>query len=86
MKYLEKFRLDKKTAFILGGSGLIGSEIVKATLEAGARVVVLEKNFNKKLNFQKKILNMKNLMFHLRIKLRSNTKKYKKNMAPQIFL
>ena len=34
MKYLEKFRLDKKIAFILGGSGLIGSEIVKATLDS----------------------------------------------------
>ena len=54
MKYLEKFKLGKKTAFILGGSGLIGREIVRATHEAGAKVVVLEKNFNKKINFQGK--------------------------------
>ena len=54
MKYLEKFKLNKKTAFILGGSGLIGSEIVKAIHEAGAKVIVLEKNFSKSQNFQEK--------------------------------
>lgn len=87
MKYLEKFRLDKKTAFILGGSGLIGSEIVKATLEAGARVVVLEKNFNKKLNFQKKNIKYEKFDVSSPNKIEKQYKKIQKKYGtPDIFI
>ena len=54
MTYLEKFKITNKLVFVLGGAGLIGKEITKAMLDAGAKVVVLEK---KKLNFTKKKVN-----------------------------
>ena len=34
--YLHKFRLDKKSAYVIGGLGLIGKEISKAYAMAGA--------------------------------------------------
>jgi len=40
--YLQKFRLDGKTAFVVGGLGLIGKEVSTALAVAGARVVVLD--------------------------------------------
>lgn len=61
--YLDKFKLSNKIAFITGGYGLLGSEIVKAFLDAEAKVVVLgldkkkftecasKKKFNKKKVF-----------------------------------
>ena len=42
MNYLDKFRLDRKVAFITGGVGLIGMEVTKALADAGAKVVVLD--------------------------------------------
>ena len=35
--YLQKFRLDKKTAFVVGGLGLIGREVSTAFTMAGAK-------------------------------------------------
>ena len=40
--YLQKFRLNGKTAFIVGGLGLIGKEVSTALSVAGANVVVLD--------------------------------------------
>jgi len=42
VNYLDKFRLDRKVAFITGGVGLIGMEVTKALADAGAKVVVLD--------------------------------------------
>jgi len=47
MTYLEKFKITNKLVFVLGGAGLIGKEITEAMLDAGAKVVVLEKFFFK---------------------------------------
>ncbi len=41
---LEKFRLDGQTALVTGGTGLYGSLISKALLEAGARVIVTSRD------------------------------------------
>lgn len=45
--YLDKFRLDKKVAFVTGGAGLIGTEVTKALADAGAKVVILDINKEK---------------------------------------
>ena len=43
MNYKNIFRLDKKLAFVLGGSGYIGQEVVNGLLTSGAKVVVMDK-------------------------------------------
>jgi len=40
--YLNKFRLDNKTALVVGGMGLIGKEVVKAFALAGAKTLILD--------------------------------------------
>ena len=40
--YLQKFRLDGKTAYIVGGLGLIGKEVSTALAVAGAKIVILD--------------------------------------------
>lgn len=40
----EKFSLKNKTAFVSGGAGLIGKEVVRALGEAGAKVILLDVN------------------------------------------
>lgn len=40
--YLKKFRLDQKTAFVVGGLGLIGREVSTAFALAGADTVILD--------------------------------------------
>ena len=35
--YLAKYNLKNKKAFVLGGSGLIGSEIIKLLLESSVK-------------------------------------------------
>jgi len=44
---LDNFNLLKKTVFIVGSNGLIGSEIVNACLDAGARIVCFDIKKNK---------------------------------------
>lgn len=41
-KYLENYNLSNKIAFVVGGSGQIGSEVVNALLECNANVFVLD--------------------------------------------
>jgi NAD(P)-dependent dehydrogenase (short-subunit alcohol dehydrogenase family) len=40
--YSEKFRLDEKTAFVIGGVGLIGQEVSTAFALAGADTLILD--------------------------------------------
>ena len=45
MDYLKNlFNLENKLAVITGGSGILGSEMAKGLLQAGARVVILGRN------------------------------------------
>jgi len=44
MDYREKFFLHGKTCYVLGGSGLIGSEICKSFLDFEAKVVCLDQS------------------------------------------
>jgi NAD(P)-dependent dehydrogenase (short-subunit alcohol dehydrogenase family) len=45
MEYLKSvFNLDNKVAVITGGSGIIGSEVAKGLLSAGAKVVLLARD------------------------------------------
>ena len=46
--YIDKFSLKGKTAFVTGGLGLIGSEISKGLVDAGAKVVILGKQSKRK--------------------------------------
>lgn len=46
-KYLDKFSLKDKIAFIFGGAGLIGEEIAQALASAGAELVLLDVNSKK---------------------------------------
>ena len=49
MKKNNLFNLKKKTAFVFGGNGLLGKEISKILNIHGAKVVVLDLNFDKKI-------------------------------------
>ncbi len=42
--YMEKFKLNNKTAMVCGGNGLIGKQLTIALAQAGAKVVVLDIN------------------------------------------
>ena len=53
--YLNKFSLKNKKAFVIGGSGLLGSEIIEALVSASANVINLDKNKKKIVRFEKKI-------------------------------
>ena len=43
MSYIKKFSLKNKTAFVVGGFGLIGNEVSLALAELGSNVIVLDK-------------------------------------------
>ena len=42
MSYLNKIKLNNKKVYILGGFGLIGSQVVKNVLSVGAKVIILD--------------------------------------------
>ena len=53
--YKKKFENKNKVAFIIGGSGLIGTECVAILQMSGAKIIILDKNKNSNfLNFIKK--------------------------------
>lgn len=43
--YLEKFRLDGKTAVVTGGAGILGQQFCSGLADAGANVAVVDINF-----------------------------------------
>ena len=75
--YKNLFRLKNKNAFVLGGSGLIGKEIVKGLYQLGATVTILDKKNTikeKNINFLKFDLTSKNFDLKLN-KILDKTKK-----------
>ena len=89
--YLEKFSLKKKRAFIFGGCGLIGQEVTKIFIAAGANTYVFDDDYSEGKKLEKKfkknnfhfvrgnIANTKNI--------NSNFKRYIKNFGcPDIFV
>ena len=87
-KKLVKFNLKSKKVFIVGGSGLLGNEIIKLLLENYASVINLDivdkkkdltKKYLKNYNFQKfDISDLENLD--------KNIEHITKNLVAQIFL
>jgi len=56
MSYLNKIKLNNKKVYILGGFGLIGSQVVKNVLSVGAKVIILDvvkKPIQKNVQFEK---------------------------------
>ena len=53
--YLKKFRLDGKTAFVIGGLGFIGREVSVAFSSAGAKTINLDLGSEKVLAFEKEV-------------------------------
>ncbi|MBW6467364.1 MAG: SDR family oxidoreductase, partial [Brevefilum sp.] len=46
LKLIEKFSLEGKTALVTGGAGLLGKQFTQALGEAGAKVVVADRDFD----------------------------------------
>ncbi len=55
INYLERFSLKNKVAYVTGGLGLIGSEIIKALSTAGAKTIILDIDDNKGHRIEKEI-------------------------------
>ncbi len=53
--YLKLYSLEKKTAFVTGGAGLIGSEICKALASCGAFTIILDVDEKKGMSLKKEI-------------------------------
>ena len=53
--YLKKFRLDDKTAFVVGGLGLIGREVSRAFASVGGKTIILDLGGEKQAAFEKEI-------------------------------
>lgn len=67
--YMNKFRLDGQVAVVCGGLGLIGKEVSLALAQAGAKVLVLDIDEEKGVNFadecSKQGLNVKFIYFNI---------------------
>ena len=53
--YLEKFHLNGKTAFVVGGLGLIGREVSIAFSSSGAKTVVIDLESEKAVSFKNEL-------------------------------
>ena len=54
--YIKQFRLDSQLAFVVGGIGLIGTEVSQALASAGAKVVALDIQSDQGKALAKKIM------------------------------
>ena len=53
--YLQKFRLDEKMTYVVGGLGFIGREVSTAFASAGAKIVILDLVSEKGKAFEKEL-------------------------------
>jgi NAD(P)-dependent dehydrogenase (short-subunit alcohol dehydrogenase family) len=87
INYKEKFNLKNKTAFVIGGSGLIGKEVVYALADFGAKVIILDiKNNSKFLKNYNKIFFEHFDVTQLNQNENSLKKIIKKHTTPDIFI
>ena len=86
MKYLNKFRLINKIAYVLGGSGYIGTEITFALIEFGAKVIVLDTDYNNKFTRNKHIKFEKINVAKLKESENKLNKLMSKHGTPNIFV
>ncbi len=84
MTYLNKFKLNKKKAYVLGGSGTIGYEICNALNDFGAQVINLDKKNN--LKFKKNIKQIKFDFINLNKIEKKLNQIFKKEGLPDIFI
>lgn len=63
ISYLDKFSLKGKTAFVCGGCGLIGKEVVKAFAEAHAKTIILDIDEKKGQSIAKELNKQGNVFF-----------------------
>jgi NAD(P)-dependent dehydrogenase (short-subunit alcohol dehydrogenase family) len=61
--YLKKFSLDHKTAYVVGGLGLIGREVSTAFASAGAKTIVLDLENEQAAVFEEEIRRAGNKLF-----------------------
>ena len=67
-KNLNSYNLKNKKVFVIGGSGLLGTDIVKLLLKSSAVVINLDLLNNKNILLKKnllKIIIIKNLIFRI---------------------
>ena len=76
--YLNKFSLKNKKAFVIGGSGLLGSEITEALISASAEVINLDKDKKKSLLMKRKYSSKQYKFFSLDVE---NMKNIDKNVS-----
>ena len=75
INYKNIFNLNTKTILVVGGAGLIGTEVTKGFISLGANVIVLDNNKQKLSNMKKKI-NTKSLKtIHFDIKKKNEVSK-----------
>ena len=82
-EYLNKFSLDGKTAFVVGGVGLIGREISLALASSGAKTIILEKKEKASLQLVKD-LRLKGYQAHFRAFNCAEMKNMEKNFSSLI--
>ena len=91
MKYKEKSNNINKTAFVIGGLGLIGLEVSKALSDSGAKVLIIDiqkpdvatKNLlkQKRINFEKIVYKSDGMFFK-----KDFFQIIKKHSTPDIFI
>lgn len=87
MNYIKKFNLKKKTIFVLGGSGLIGSEICKALAQLDSKVINIDKvNKNKDFNYKNDIFFYKMDVSNINHIDKNYSKLIKKYGTPDVFI
>lgn len=89
--FIDKFKLKNKKAFIFGGCGLIGKEIAKSFVEAGANTFVFDNNVLQGKNIEKKFPKKKFKFIEINLadlkNIDINFKKFMKNFGcPDIFV
>ena len=82
--YLNIFRLDKLTVFVVGGCGLIGKEIVNGASQFGAKIVIID--IEDTLKFKNKNLNSPKFVKRYLKKTPLNRMAKPKDIAAAIFL